>query len=111
MNLDYSGVVFTGGKWVIKELCHYAKSALLEVLDINSAVCIQESDKEEYLHTPENRMMLEIPVSYKSIAYRKLQQIDISSRPFIIPDKAYDDEKGLLLEYATPDMFTQYEFL
>lgn len=111
MNLDYSGVVFTGGKWVIKELCHYAKSALLEVLDINSAVCIQESDKEEYLHTPESRMMLEIPVSYKSIAYRKLQQIDISSRPFIIPDKAYDDEKGLLLEYATPDMFTQYEFL
>ncbi|MEE1120251.1 MAG: CRISPR-associated helicase Cas3' [Prevotella sp.] len=111
MNLDYSGVIFIDGKWIIKELCHYAKSALLEVLDINSAVCIQESDKEDYLHTRENRMMLEIPVSYKSIAYRKLQQIDVGSRPFIIPDKAYDSEKGLLLELARPEMFTQYEFL
>ena len=111
MNLDYSGVIFIDGKWIIKELCHYAKSALLEVLDINSAVCIQESDKEDYLHIRENRMMLEIPVSYKSIAYRKLQQIDVGSRPFIIPDKAYDREKGLLIELARPEMFTQYEFL
>ncbi len=111
MNLDYSGVVFVDGKWTIKELCHHAKSALLEVLDINSAVCIQESDQEEYLHTPANRMMLEIPVSYRSIAYRKLKQINVGSRPFIIPDRAYDEEKGLLIENARPELFTQYEFL
>ena len=111
MNLDYSGVVFIDGKWVIKELCHHAKSALLEVLDINSATCIQESDKEEYFHTPKNRMILEIPVSYKSIAYKKLQQIDVGSRPFIIPDKAYDGEKGLQIDLAKPEMFAQYELL
>ena len=81
------------------------------MLDINSAVCIQESDKEDYLHTPANRIMLEIPVSFRSIAYRKLQQINVGSRPFIIPDRAYDEEKGLLIENAIPEMFTQDVFL
>lgn len=111
MNLDYSGVVFVDGKWMIKELCHNAKSALLDVLDINSAACIAESDKEEYLNNPLNRMMLEIPVSYKSVAYKKLEQLGKGSRPFVIPDKAYNDETGLLIEYASPDFFTKYEFL
>ena len=59
----------------------------------------------------DSTVAVEIPVSYKSIAYRKLQQIDVGSRPFIIPDKAYDSEKGLLLELARPEMLTQYEFL
>lgn len=111
MNLDYSGVIFVNGKWMIKELCHNAKSALLEVLDINSAVCIMESDKEEYLNNPSNRMMLEIPVSYKSIAYKKLEQLNSGSHPFIIPDKAYNDNVGLLTEYASPEFLSKYEFL
>ena len=111
MNLDYSGVVFVDGKWMIKELCHNAKSALLDVLDINSAACIAESDKEEYLNNPLNRMMLEIPVSYKSVAYKKLEQLDKGSRPFVIPDKTYNNEVGLLIEYASPDFFKKYEFL
>ncbi len=111
MNIDYSGVVFVDGKWMIKELCHNAKSALLDVLDINSTVCIKDCDKEEYQRNPLNRMMFEIPVSYRSIAYNKLQQLDIGSQPFVVPDKAYDNEKGLLIEYARPDLYTHYEFL
>jgi CRISPR-associated endonuclease/helicase Cas3 len=111
MSLDYSGAVFVNGQWMIKELCHNAKSALLEVLDINSAVCIMESDKEEYLNNPSNRMMLEIPVSYKSIAYKKLEQLNSGSHPFIIPDKAYNDNVGLLTEYASPEFLSKYEFL
>ncbi len=111
MNLDYSGVVFVDGQWMIKELCHNAKSALLEVLDINSTACIIESDKKEYLNNPLNRMMLEIPVSYKSVAYKRLEQLDTGVHPFVIPDKAYNDEIGLLIEYASPDFFTKYEFL
>ena len=91
MSLDYSGAVFVNGHWMITELCHNAKSALLDVLDINSAVCIKEDDKEEYLKNPSIRMDLEIPTSYKSIAYRKLEQLDAGSRPFVIPNKAYDD--------------------
>jgi CRISPR-associated endonuclease/helicase Cas3 len=109
MSLDYSGAVFVDGKWMITELCHNAKSALLEVLDINSAVCIKEDDKEEYLKNSAVRLELEIPASYKSIAYRKLEQLDAGSRPFVIPNKAYDDEMGLLMEYAKPEFFTKCE--
>lgn len=111
MSLDYSGAVFVDGHWMITELCHNAKSALLDVLDINSAVCIKEDDKEEYLKNQTIRMDLEIPTSYKSIAYRKLDQLDAGSRPFVIPNKAYDDEMGLLIEYAKPEFFTKYEIL
>lgn len=111
MSLDYSGAVFVNGQWMITELCHNAKSALLDVLDINSAVCIKEDDKEEYLKNPAVRMNLEIPSSYKSIAYRNLEQLNVGSRPYVIPNKAYDDEMGLLIEYAKPEFFTKYEIL
>lgn len=106
MNLDYSGVVFVDGKWQIKELCHYPKSALLDVLDINSAVCITENDIETYLsRNAFNRAELEIPVSYKSMAFNNLEQIDEGSRPFIIPNQAYDTEKGLIAEYTKPQYY------
>lgn len=106
MNLDYSGVVFVDGKWQIKELCHYPKSALLDVLDINSAVCITENDIETYLSgNAFNRAELEIPVSYKSMAFNNLEQIDEGSRPFIIPNQAYDTEKGLISEYTKPQYY------
>lgn len=111
MILDYSGAIFVDGKWQITELCHNAKSALLDVLDINSAVCITEEDKEDYLNQSSARMELEIPVSYKSIAYSKLEQLNVGSRPFVIPNKAYDNEIGILMEYAKPDYLTKYEFL
>ncbi len=106
LNLDYSGVVFVEGKWQIKELCHYPKSALLDVLDINSAVCITENDIETYLSgNAFNRAELEIPVSYKSMAFNNLEQIDEGSRPFIIPNQAYDTEKGLIAEYTKPQYY------
>lgn len=111
MNLDYSGAIFVDGKWMITELCHNAKSALLDVLDINSAVCVTEEDKEEYITQPSTRMELEIPVSYKSIAYSKLEQLNVGSRPFVIPSKAYNEEIGILMEYAKPDFLTKYEFI
>ena len=106
LNLDYSGVVFVDGKWQIKELCHYPKSALLDVLDINSAVCITENDIETYLSgNAFNRAELEIPVSYKSMAFNNLEQIDEGSRPFIIPNQAYDTEKGLIAEFTKPQYY------
>lgn len=106
INLDYSGVVFVDGKWMIKELCHRSKSALLEVLDINSATCIKESDKDDYLNNPLNRMILEIPVNFNNIAYKNLSQIETGSMPFVIPDRAYNNEKGLLIELAKPELLT-----
>ena len=106
LNLDYSGVVFVDGKWQIKELCHYPKSALLDVLDINSAVCITENDIKTYLSgNAFNRAELEIPVSYKSMAFNNLEQIDEGSCPFIIPNQAYDTEKGLIAEFTKPQYY------
>lgn len=111
-NIDFSGAIFTDGKWQIKELCHHPKSALLETLDINAAVCIVESDKETYINgNPMEKTEMEIPVSYHLIAHRRLEQIDIGMRPFIIPDKAYDCEKGLIVEYATPEFYKSFEIL
>ena len=47
-NIDYSGVAFMDGEWCLKKLYHRAKSALLDVLDIDSVVCITETDAAEY---------------------------------------------------------------
>lgn len=97
-------VMFREGKWVIKELWHNPKSALLETLDIDSATCIVETDKEDYESAPyEEQAKLEIPVSYRSIAYRNLDKLEKGSRPFIIPSKAYSNEAGLLTEFAKPE--------
>lgn len=111
-NIDFSGVAFCDGHWRLKELWHNAKSALLETLDINSAVCITESDKEAYLDADgRTRLQLEIPVSYHAIAHRHLDQIARGSRPFVIPDKAYDAERGLLIDEALPTNYKAFEIL
>ena len=104
-SIDWSGAIFKEGGWCIKELCHHAKSALLDVLDINSATCIRESDRDDYQNNPLDRMTLEIPVSYNSIAYKGLPQMEIGSQPFVIPDEAYDKERGLFIEFAQNRIF------
>ena len=101
-NLKYSGAVFENGKWLIRELCHKDKSTLLDVLDINSVVCITQSDIEKYKQNAARRMELEIPVNYKTVSYNKLDQLTEGSRPFIVPDIAYSNQKGLLAELAKP---------
>lgn len=111
-NIDFSGVAYSDGHWRLKKLWHRAKSALLEALDINAAVCITESDKDAYLDADGMaRTKMEIPVSYHAIAHRQLDQIDYGARPFIIPDKAYDEEKGLLADEALPTNYRTYEML
>lgn len=111
-NIDYSGVAFFEGNWRLKALCHQSKSALLETLDINSAVCIKEKDKETYLTSNAlKRAEMEIPVSYHSIAHRNLEQIEKGMRPFIIPDKGYDKELGLLPELCKTEFYHSFEIL
>lgn len=111
-NIDYTGVAFLDGKWQLKKLCHHPKSALLETLDINSAVCITENDKERYLQgNGQERAEMEIPVSYHFIAHRKLDQINEGTRPFVIPNKGYDEEKGLLPDYCITEYYQTFEIL
>jgi len=105
IDIDLSSV-FKEGKWRIKELWNNPKSALLETLDIDSVTCIEEADKEFYETAcyPE-QAKLEIPVSYRSVAYRSLDKSTAGSRPFIIPSKAYDTELGFLIEFAKQEFY------
>lgn len=103
INLD---AVFADGKWRIKELWHHPKSALLDALDIESATCIEEADKEFYESANYvEQSKLEIPVSYRSIAFNKLDKLKSGTRPFVIPSKAYDNELGFKAEYAKPEFY------
>lgn len=105
IDIDLSAV-FNDGKWKIKELWHNSKSALLETLDIDSVTCIDEADKDIYETSPyEIQAKLDIPVSYRSVGYRKLDQLKVGSHPFVIPSKAYDTYLGFLIEYAKPEFY------
>ncbi|SEM48301.1 CRISPR-associated endonuclease/helicase Cas3 [Chitinophaga rupis] len=98
--------VFVDDKWRIKELWHHPKSALLEILDIDSISCIEETDQALYESADHvERAALEIPVSYRSIVFNKLEQLKTGTKPFIIPSKAYDPYLGFMAEYAKPEFY------
>ena len=106
VNIDLDAQ-FAKNKWRIKELWHQPKSALLDVLDIDSVTCIEETDKERYESLSfAEQSKLEIPVSYNSIAHNGLDKIRKSgTRPFVIPSKAYSDELGLEIKLAKPQFY------
>lgn len=100
IDIDLSSVFREGG-WCIKELWHHPKSALLEVLDIDSATCIIETDIDAYNGADyAEQCKLEIPVSYRSIAFSQLDQLKTGTKPFVIPSKAYCDDIGFKGAYA-----------
>jgi len=107
LNIDL-GAAFENGKWKLKKLWHKPKSALLEILDIDTATCIVESDQDEYLNAKsrEERLMLEIPVHFNSIAWKNLDRLQRGTYPFIIPDNAYTQNLGLLLENVNPGNYS-----
>ena len=104
---------FACGKWRIKELRHYPKSELMDALDIETATCITEDDREIYeTATVADQSKIEIPVAYRSIAFRELDKSQTGTRPYIIPSKAYDNQLGLQTEYAKPDFYNvNFRFL
>jgi len=105
IDIDWHSV-FINGKWRIKELWHNPKSALLEALDIDSVSCIDEADQEKYESSDfEEMVKMEIPVSFRSIGYNKLNHSRFGSHPFIIPSKAYDYDLGFLSEFAKPEFY------
>ena len=100
INIDLNAV-YTQNKWLIKQLWHNPKSALLETLDIDSVTCIDEYDRELYeKYNYETQSKMEIPVSYQSVGFLGLDKSKMGSKPFIIPHKAYDQEFGFLPEFA-----------
>ena len=94
LNIEEHAVFKSDGSISIDQLTNRGKSILFELLDIDSVSCICESDQTEYEASGfERRLELEIPVRYFSVC--KMNQSQKGNKPFIIPDLAYDAEKGL----------------
>lgn len=89
-------LIYRNEKFVIKELTDNKKSVLIDVLEIDGAVCILESDYENYINSNwEDKIQYEIPVSLKSIYRFKnmYQQLKIGSYPFVIPQNEVEHSK------------------
>lgn len=103
INMD---AVFANGRWRLRKLWHLPKSALLEKMDIDSIPCITEADKNIYRESnSEERVLMEIPVNYNSIRWKKLDQLSVGSNPFIVPDSAYNIKKGLDFNQTKSDNY------
>ncbi|HEV7350260.1 CRISPR-associated helicase Cas3' [Telluribacter sp.] len=105
--------IFSEGRFKIRKLTHHKKSVFLEMLDIDSVTCILEGEVTKYQSLgSEARIELEIPVSFKSIAFRKLKRLEqVGSRPFVVPDTAYTYECGLEIAECIPDNYKSFEIL
>jgi CRISPR-associated endonuclease/helicase Cas3 len=100
--------IFRDGRFIQKELTHRSRSVLLDAMEIETASCIRQDDKYDYLKsTFEQRTNLEIPVPFKSIGYRGLEQVkQRGANPFIVPDEAYDSVLGLQLNKASSENYS-----
>jgi len=81
-------LIYKNGTYGIRELCNYKKAVLVDALEIESATCILECDRDKYLTANwEERLYLEIPINYKSISRHKLkfEQLEVGTYPFVIP--------------------------
>ena len=97
----------TGQFAPLRTLCHRPKSVLIDALEIEGAVCILESDRDRYITSyGAERMKLEIPVPWKSIAryVGSWPRVETGSYPLVVSDDLYnpnDIPLGLQLPSAT----------
>lgn len=98
--------IYVEGHWRIDKLVHYPKSVLFDKLEIDSMICITQDDQPDYERLDyETRMGLEIPVRYHSVAHAGLDRSPIGNKPFIVPNRAYDETLGLLGAYLKPEFY------
>lgn len=100
-------LIYKDNGYVLKELTHCRKAVLIEALEIEGASCILEEDRERYLEsTWEERINLEIPISWKVIApyHKKYEQLDVGSNPFVIPQD-FKDYNVYGLQLVEPNNF------
>lgn len=94
MNIEEHNIFQNDGSIIIDKLTHTKESVLMQLLEIDSVVCITESDVEAYRSgNYKSRKMMEIPSYYYAVS--QMEQLDIGSKPFIVPDVAYGAELGL----------------
>ncbi|MEC7754912.1 MAG: CRISPR-associated helicase Cas3' [Bacteroidota bacterium] len=103
LNIEELSIFKSDGQVNIKKLTHSRDPILMKLLKIDSVTCILDSEVPKYLH-PENvqmarvyehRLEMEIPVFYNYV--RHIKPLEKGSRPFPIPDNAYDSEYGLMV--------------
>lgn len=93
-SIEQHSVFKKDGKWSIPLLTHY-NSILMELLEIESVVCITDEDAATYIDSSyEEKMQYEIPCRYYQVKH--LPTLQIGHNPYIIPTHAYSDEFGLL---------------
>ncbi len=105
LKIEEHAVYKENGKWSISPLTN-GHAWLMEILEIDSVVCIVRDDIGAYLDAPyQKRMELEVPARYFSVKH--LERLEEGNCPFIIPNNAYDDEIGLLLEALKEKKFNE----
>jgi CRISPR-associated endonuclease/helicase Cas3 len=104
LNIEEHAVFKSDGSMSINLLTHRSKSILFELLEIDSVSCICEGDQSEYENSGfERRLELEIPIRYFTVC--KMNQSQKGNKPFIIPDKAYSEEMGLITSLIKEENF------
>ncbi|MEN7548053.1 CRISPR-associated helicase Cas3' [Rapidithrix thailandica] len=100
-------LIYKEGKYRIKELQNHKKGVLVEALEIESATCILESDRDAYLSSSwEERIPLEIPINYKSLSRHKnkYEQLEVGAYPFVVPQEL-EEYKEFGLQLVDHDNF------
>ncbi|GAB3967378.1 CRISPR-associated helicase/endonuclease Cas3 [Spirosoma terrae] len=98
--------IYVNGQWEIEKLVHRPKSVLFEKLEIDSMICITQDDQPAYERMGyEERMSLEIPVRYHTIAHNGLDRSPVGNKPFVVPNRAYDKDAGLLKDFLKPEFY------
>lgn len=89
--------------FLLPPLCNRTSQVLHDTLEIASATCILESDRDAYENGRwDEKPWLEIPVAYNAISYAARRnhypQLEIGTRPFVIPQSESEHEEiGLIL--------------
>lgn len=105
LQIEQHAVFKQNGQWSIPPLCN-GEAWLMEVLDIDSVVCIVQSDTGAYSSLPfSKRMGLEIPARYHSVKH--LIRLETGNCPFVLPDYTYNQYLGLSLEALRDDKFDE----
>ncbi len=105
IKIEEQSVFKEDGSWSISPLMN-GSSWLVEILDIDSVVCITESDVADYINSNfKTRMEMEIPARYFPL--RHLNRLEEGNCPYIIPDNTYDDQIGFRQELLKDNQFNE----
>lgn len=111
LEIEQHSIFKEDGTWWIDKLTHSSKSIIMDLLAIDSVACICEADEDAYTEASyEDKKLFEITAKYYMVKDR--QQLQIGSKPFIIPDEAYSEELGFDVEKAKNGKYNpEYSFL